>query len=123
MAIGSILAVLTLLLCFPKRAQVRVDFLDVGQGDGICISDGGGTHVFIEGGSSSENQIGTYRILPFLKYNRIEKIDAWIVTHGDEDHISGLLEVLESGYEVSSLVLAEAMPKDDKWETLVSGIN
>ncbi len=120
LAAGSVLAALLVCLLFPKKARVRVDFLDVGQGDGICISDGAGTHVFIDGGSSSESGIGTYRILPFLKYNRIRQIDAWIVTHGDEDHISGLLEVLESGYPVSCLVLAEAMPRDDKWETLVS---
>lgn len=117
---GSVLAALTFCLFFPEKEMLRVDFLDVGQGDGICISDGAGTHIFIDGGSSSESRVGTYRILPFLKYHRIRKIDAWIVTHGDEDHTSGLLEVLESGYPVSYLVLAEAMPRDDKWQMLVS---
>lgn len=117
---GSVLAVLLLCLMFPKRGEFCIDFLDVGQGDGICISDGAGTHIFIDGGSSSENQVGTYRILPFLKYHQIRKIDAWIVTHGDDDHISGLLEVLEAGYPVRYLVLAEAVPRDDKWELLMS---
>ena len=120
LAAGSILAVLLLCLFFPGKEQFRVDFLDVGQGDGVCISDGRGTHIFVDGGSSSEKQVGTYRILPFLKYHQIREIDAWIITHGDDDHISGLLEVLEAGYPVTYLVLAEAMPRDDKWELLVS---
>lgn len=120
LAAGCILTALFLCLMFPKKEDFRIDFLDVGQGDGICISDGGGTHIFVDGGSSSENRIGVYRILPFLKYHRIRNIDAWIVTHGDEDHISGFLEVLEAGYPVKYLILADVMPEDDKWKLLVS---
>lgn len=118
----ALACVLMLAFCllFPKKESFRIDFLDVGQGDGICISDGKGRHIFVDGGSSSENQIGTYRILPFLKYHGIRRIDAWIVTHGDEDHISGLLEAFDSRYPIACLVLAEVMPKDEKWEMLVS---
>ena len=103
-----------------RQEQFRIDFLDVGQGDGICISDGRGGHVFLDGGSSSEDEVGKYRLYPFLKYHQIKSIFAWIVTHGDEDHISGLLEVLEMGYPVEHLFLAEAMPRDEAFWQLVS---
>ena len=72
----------------------------------------------IDGGSTDEKQVGKYRIRPFLKYNRVKKIDVWIITHGDEDHYSGALELVQSGYPVDYLVLAGAMPDDDSRQTL-----
>ncbi|MCD8132596.1 MAG: ComEC/Rec2 family competence protein [Clostridiales bacterium] len=111
-----------LLICIlflPKREGCRVDFLDVGQGDGIYLSDGDGMHVMIDGGSSSENEVGAYRIEPFLKYHGVKKVDVWILTHGDADHYSGLLELLEDGYPVGYLLLAKSMPEDETRETLI----
>ena len=81
--------------------------LDVGQGDGMYISDGEGKHFFVDGGSSSVSNIGKQRILPFLYYRRITVIDGWFVSHCDKDHISGLTEVLESGFCVKKLFLYE----------------
>ena len=109
---------LAVLLFFPERQVCRVDFLDVSQGDGIYLTDGYGRHLMIDGGSTDEKQVGKYRILPFLKYNRVKKIDAWIITHGDEDHCSGALELMQAGYPIDCLVLAGAMPEDDSRETL-----
>ena len=102
------------------QTSTTVTVLDVGQGDGIMISDGREKHIFIDGGSTSENAVGTYRLLPFLKYHRIRQIDAWIVTHTDADHISGLTEALESGYPICRLLLAKAAPQDDALEHLVT---
>ena len=73
----------------------------------------------IDGGSSDEKQVGKYRIRPFLKYHRVNKIDVWIITHGDEDHCSGALELIRSGYPVRYLVLAEAMPEDQARDDLL----
>ncbi len=111
--------ILFCILFLPERQICRVDFLDVGQGDGIFLTDGEGTRVMIDGGSSSESSVGAYEIEPFLKYHGIRKVDAWILTHGDSDHYSGLLEALEDGYGVDCLVLADAMPRDETWAKLV----
>ncbi len=111
--------VLGLLLFFPEKQFCRVDFLDVSQGDGIYLTDGKGTHLMIDGGSTDEKQVGKYRIRTFLKYHRVNQIDAWIVTHGDEDHCSGALELIRSGYPVKYLVLAEAMPESEARDNLL----
>ncbi len=113
-------ACFALCLLVPPKDLAGIYFLDVGQGDGIMISDGREKHIFIDGGSTSENAVGTYRLLPFLKYHRIRQIDAWIVTHTDADHISGLIEALESGYPICRLLLAKAAPQDDALEHLVT---
>ncbi len=114
------LALAACILFVPERQVSRIDFLDVGQGDGIFLTDGAGTRVMIDGGSSSESSVGEYEIEPFLKVHGIREVDAWILTHGDSDHYSGLLEILEDGYRVEYLVLAEAMPHDDTWAELVA---
>ncbi|MCD7980969.1 MAG: ComEC/Rec2 family competence protein [Clostridiales bacterium] len=119
MALCVPIVLLSFMLFVPKREFCRIDFLDVGQGDGIYLADGEGMHVMIDGGSTSESEVGTYRIAPFLKYHGVRKVDVWIVTHGDLDHYSGLLELLEDGYEIDYLLLAESMPQDNARETLV----
>lgn len=107
------------LIAFPKSKPFEITFLDVGQGDGIYISGGDGTTYFIDGGSSNVNEVGEYRILPFLKAKGVKDLDYWFVSHCDTDHISGLLEVLETGYEIEYLVLAKECPKDEMYESLL----
>ena len=109
-----------LLIAYPKDKPFEITFLDVGQGDGIYISAGDGTTCFMDGGSTSEDLLGEYTILPFLKSKGVSSIDYWFVSHADTDHISGLLEVLESGYEIGCLVVSEHAPSDENYMTLVS---
>ncbi|MCM1282046.1 MAG: DNA internalization-related competence protein ComEC/Rec2 [Muribaculaceae bacterium] len=99
---------------FRPAEGLRIDVLDVGQGDGICICTEDHTAMFIDGGSTDVSQVGSRRILPFLKYNGVRKISYWFVSHTDEDHISGLTEVLEGGYPLEYLVFAEAVRREEK---------
>lgn len=87
-----------------------VTMLDVGQGDGIFVQGAGGKTALIDGGSSSISGVGTYRILPFLKYYGISKIDYMVMTHSDEDHISGQLELLEDAWKKEISVGCLLMP-------------
>ncbi|MCU6763418.1 ComEC family competence protein [uncultured Roseburia sp.] len=109
---------LLLLLGLPVPGRFELTFLDVGQGDGIFIGTKEGKNFFIDGGSTSQKNVGNYQILSFLKSKKVRRIDAWFVSHGDEDHISGLLEILDGSYPVKRLVLSEAMPEDEAWKTL-----
>ena len=107
-----------LLFFGPKQNTFEMDILDVGQGDGVYISTGDHTSVFIDGGSTDVSKVGTYRILPFLKCRGIRKIDYWFVSHCDADHISGLSEIIEADYEIRHLVVSAYMPEDDAWKEL-----
>ncbi len=107
------------MLCVPSRPRaLEVDVLDVGQGDAVFLSAFGDASVFIDGGSSSKKRVGTYCILPFLKYRGVRRIDYWFVSHCDADHINGLIEVIESGYAIQSLVVSSHMPEDAAWREL-----
>lgn len=71
----------------------RVTMLDVGQGDCFCIETAGKV-LLIDGGSSSESEIGKYRIEPFLKSQGIHKVDYVFISHSDSDHCNGIEEIL-----------------------------
>lgn len=90
-AVGTIFLVLP-----PLIPSLSMTFLDVGQGDGIVIHTPDDVTILIDGGSTSEKQVGEYRIKPFLKYHGISQIDYMIMSHADEDHISGQKELLEN---------------------------
>ena len=81
-------------LTFHVKPDLEIDMVDVGQGDGIVISCGG-RHMLIDGGSTSTKNVGKYRIIPFLKYKGIGKLDAVVMTHEDEDHVSGILDIMD----------------------------
>lgn len=96
----------------------EVNFLDVGQGDGIAIR----THdafITVDGGSSDVKNVGKYRIIPFIKYKGIRAIDYAIISHLDNDHVSGVRELLEQsdngGIKVRNIVLPKLLNKDDEY--------
>ena len=112
------LAMLFLVLIWPQKKSFEIDFLDVGQGDGIYLCTGDGVATFVDGGSTDVKNVGQYRILPFLKAKGVRKISCWFVSHTDADHISGLEEVLASGYPVERLLFAEAVKGKEKTKSL-----
>ncbi len=103
----------------PERQGFEVDILDVGQGDGIYISSGDGTRFFIDGGSTSSDAVGKYTLLPFLKFKGAGHIDYWFLSHMDLDHVSGVLELLSTGYRIDNIVLSAEIPGGDTLNELI----
>ncbi len=101
---------LSLIWLIPGKGGFEIDALDVGQGDGIYINSGDGTKFFIDGGSTSSDAVGQYTMLPFLKYKGVRSIDYWFLTHMDLDHVSGVIELLEMGYDIKNIVLSSEIP-------------
>lgn len=94
--------------------------LDVGQGDGIYMHTITGEDIFIDGGSSNVKQVGKYVIAPFLKYTGASDIECWIISHTDEDHVSGFIELLEDGYDIENIYLSKYVVHDDNFEKIVN---
>lgn len=103
--------IIILLLGCPwgNQRNMEITILDVGQGECIFVQEGSFS-CLIDGGSSSENQVGKYRIEPFLKAKGIDELDYVFVSHGDSDHISGIEEMLKRqkvGIQIKCLVFPE----------------
>ena len=95
-----------MILALRDRSVFRITFLDVGQGDCICVEIPGGECWLFDGGSTSVYEVGENRIVPFLKSKGIKKLDAVFLSHEDKDHISGVEEILQSGeIKIELLVL------------------
>ena len=87
---------LLLLMAHPWQQREKITFLDVGQGDDSLLQSGGQT-LLLDGGSTSQKNVGTYVILPYIKQQGISCLEAVVLTHTDQDHINGVTEVLEEG--------------------------
>ena len=87
---------LLLLMAPPWQQREKITFLDVGQGDASLLQSGGQT-LLLDGGSTSQKNVGTYVILPYIKQQGISCLEAVVLTHTDQDHINGVTEVLEEG--------------------------
>ena len=97
-AVVMILGLLIGLLTGNFDCGSRVTFLDVGQGDGIVVETGQGAYLF-DCGSTSRKNIGEYVLKPYLKSRGISSLRGVFVSHPDEDHMNGVLELMENGEE------------------------
>jgi competence protein ComEC len=95
--------------------RLHVTVFDVGQGDAILIATPRGHQILVDGGPSPNvvlDQLG--RAMPFWD----QTLDLVALTHPDEDHLAGLIAVLER-YQVGR-VLEPALPCESplaqEWE-------
>ena len=109
-SVCMVLILLNVILLSSNVKGVRINMLDVGQGDSICINNAGNT-LLVDAGSSSEKDITKYTILPFLKASGIECVDYLIMTHSDMDHISGMNDLMEYKYNGRNYVKNIIVPK------------
>lgn len=79
----------------PARAEgeMRLHFLDVGQGDCALVEFPDGKTMLVDGGDGSKAALKN--ILRHLRALDIDKIDYLTVTHADGDHSGGLKEILK----------------------------
>jgi competence protein ComEC len=102
----------------PSGGRLTVTVMDVGQGDAILIESPAGQRILVDGGPSGRaisEALG--RETPFWD----KGIDLVVLTHPEEDHLNGLVTVLER-YDVKE-VLASPVESDsaayDAWRGAV----
>ena len=96
---------------------LEVNFFDVGQGDAIFIETPQGRQILIDGGPDSTILEKLGQEMPF--YDRT--IDLVILSHPEEDHLSGLIGVLKR-YKVENILwtgVLHTAPEYDEWKRLI----
>ncbi len=80
--------------------NLKITFLDVGQGDAIFIESPSGVQALIDGGPSGSRVLRELsKVMPFYD----KSINMIVMTHPDADHVSGLIDVLKR-YKVDNIL-------------------
>ena len=117
--------------------KLRVDFLDVGQGDAALVTFPDNTTLLIDGGGRpgpfqrestigelAENDEGTFErdtrsigesvVSEYLWWRGLDHVDYILATHADADHIDGLNDVARN-FQVRAALVARASRKDEEY--------
>lgn len=97
--------------------NLRVHFIDVGQGDSTLVELPNGEKALIDGGTKSSSE----SLVSYIKSLGIKKIDHVIGTHPHEDHIGGLPDVLKN-FEVANVYLPGKTNNTKIYEDLLNTI-
>jgi len=139
---GPILAqmiLLAIVIVHPLSAgrtdgRLRVDFLDVGQGDSALITMPDGTTLLVDGGgrpnflsrdrtpgaddkepfARDTRNIGEAVVSEYLWWRGLDRIDYILATHAHADHIDGLNDVARN-FEVRGALVARTSHKDPEF--------
>lgn len=81
----------------PSHGELKITFVDVGQGDSAVVQLPDGKVWVIDGGGikGSDWDIGRFVVAPFLWEEGIHKIDALFLSHPHHDHYKGLTFLVE----------------------------
>ena len=106
---------------FPD-GQLRVDFLDVGQGDAALVTMPDGTMLLVDGGgrpsfataTDTARRIGETVVSEYMWWRGLSEIDYVLATHADADHIDGLNDVLKN-FTVRAALVGRAPATDPEF--------
>jgi competence protein ComEC len=100
-----------------RRGELKIAVLDIGQGDAIYIEAPNGNQVLVDGGPGKILLSALGKVMPF--YDR--SIDAIVVTHPDQDHIAGFIDLLKS-YKVGAVFEPGTKSKTNVYQTFESTV-
>lgn len=141
-ALSAQLLVIGLVLAHPASSgsthgKLRIDFLDVGQGDSALVTFPDNTTLLIDGGGRPgpfvrENSLGetdgfseeTFErdtrsigesvVSEYLWWRGLDHVDYILATHADADHIDGLNDVARN-FAVRAALVARTPVKDEEY--------
>jgi competence protein ComEC len=135
-ALSGLLLVLGLIVAHPLSAgrapgRLRVDFLDVGQGDAALVTFPDNTTLLVDGGGRpgpfqrnyqgdeetfehETRSIGEAVVSEYLWWRGLDHVDYILATHADADHIDGLNDVVRN-FHVRAALVARTPTQDEEF--------
>jgi competence protein ComEC len=117
--------------------RLRIDFLDVGQGDAALVTMPDGTTLLVDGGGRPATRaprrdddeieefepdsrgVGDAVVSEYLWWRGLSRVDYVLATHADADHIDGLNAVLKN-FEVGAALAGRAPSRDAEFARFAS---
>lgn len=97
--------------------QLKVHYINVGQGDSTFIELPNEQNVLIDGATRSNGQT----VLDYLDDLKVERIDYLIATHPHEDHIGGLVNVVKE-FDIGKIYMPDKAHTTIVFEDLLLAI-
>ena len=103
---------------FPKDLEIH--FLDVGQGDSCFIITPNRKTILIDGGGSTSStfDVGKDILIPYLLDKGYTKLDYVFISHFDQDHVGGVLSLLEE-LKVGQIFISKQGETSDNYEAFL----
>ena len=93
---------LSLVVWVAWPTPTHFTMLDVGNGDSFVWQTSIGQTFLMDGGGKKmgnnepgKKDVGYYDLLPYLRYHGVSHIDGIFISHGDYDHIYGIMELVD----------------------------
>lgn len=99
-----------------KLDELKIHYIDVGQGDSILIQQNGHNMLIDAGGNSCEQLVTNY-----LKQQNITTLDYVVGTHPHEDHIGGLDYVINS-FNIGNVFMPKKLSTTNTFKDVITSI-
>lgn len=106
----------------PKN--LKIHFIDIGQGDSSLIITPQNKTILIDGGgsTSSDFNVGKNTLLPYILDRGFAKIDIVIISHFDNDHVGGIITILEE-LKVEKVYISKQIEQSRNYEEFLKIAN
>lgn len=95
---------------------VKVNYIDVGQGDSELIQSNGNNMLIDAGTKDSEDALDSY-----LRGANVREINVLVATHPHADHIGGMVKILQN-YKVDKVIMPKVTTNTETFKDLLTSI-
>ena len=99
------------------QSNLKIYFIDVGQGDSTLIITPNNKKVLIDGGKGD-----TSALLDYLLDRRIKTVDYVIISHFDSDHCNGLIDIIKN-LNVKNIIISKQAYISEEYINIAKIIN
>lgn len=101
--------------------NLKIYFVDVGQGDCTFIVTPKSKTILIDGGGSllPSVDVGKNTLIPYLLDRGYTKIDYIFISHFDQDHVGGILTILEE-LKVGQIVISKQTEDSENYQKFLN---
>lgn len=112
----------SVIYCIPKN--LKIYFIDVGQGDSSLIITPQRKNILIDGGGSSNSDfdVGKSTLIPYILDRGFTKIDIVIISHFDQDHVGAILTLLQE-LRVGRVYISKQAENSENYEKFLKIIS